>query len=226
MYAEYFSVGPWLENPAQFLQWSVYGNNQRASIVDVKASLSKFWNALAALKAQASTPTQWADILSLDGRSQWEYGRLLDRVINNDLGTVNALAGMDPMTTVLHYLGMDGNPLSALQAARDQAYAASKSLAAQSVDAAKQAGVDAGQAGRMVQVAQTSQKTAAVNTGVENNLYNGSFFQMKDLGDAIKMPVLGVPLWVWLAGGVALLVLLEAGPSMAAASLAQRYAEE
>lgn len=220
MYAEYFGVGSWLEQPAQFLQWAVYGNNQGATAEDIAASLRKFWDALAPFKAQARTPAQWGDILTLDARSQWELGRLYDQGISY---TSRGIITTGPLSAAL---GLQGD-LSSLQAKRAQAYAAAQSLSQQATSARQQAGQDPGQAGRMVQVSATSSKAAQGASQLENRLASeaSTLPGLGDLWDALRVSYFGVPLWGWLAGGAALLLLLEAGPGMAAAAASRRAAE-
>lgn len=75
MYAEQFSVRPWLEEPAKWLQWTAYGLNQQSDIGTIGYNLQQFWNALNEAKAKAQTQQDWGEIESLDAQGQFHYKR-------------------------------------------------------------------------------------------------------------------------------------------------------
>lgn len=121
--------------------------------------------------------------------------------------------------------------LSFMSAKVDSAAQARYAAEAQQASAAAQALVDAtNQQGSRLAASTQNTATDAKNIkdyGDKNAIdatYGTAFWdQAKKVANT---PIIGVPLWVWGAAAVTLLLLLEAGPSMAAARVARSYAEE
>ncbi|HEU4951706.1 MAG TPA: hypothetical protein VFT46_07125 [Holophagaceae bacterium] len=239
MYAEQFSVRPWLEEPAKWLQWVAYGLNQQADLGTVSYNLQQFWNALNAAKAQAKTQQDWGEVETLDGLGQFHFKRYCTAMQSaalkrlNDYASasgfavgVGAYALTGGLTLAFPSLadklmgwanGMDATAQALAQQAQDwgskaQAAAdASAQLAAKAAADLRAAGAPAGQATNLQTVARSAQVGASTtNTWAKGQAQN-------ILGDPNPLDFFGIPWWVWAAaaGTLAVFLLADEGPRVA-----------
>lgn len=236
MYAEYFNVRSWLEEPAKWLQWAVTGLNQQADLGTVNYNLQQFWNALSAAKQQAKTQQDWGEIETLDGLSQFHLSRYYTALQSGVLKQLNDYAaatgfavgvGAYTLTGGLSLAfpsladklmgwanGQDPAAQSLAQAARDYgaksraAADASAQLAAKAKADLQAAGAPLGQSANLVTVA-NSRKVIASTTNTWSEKQAGGI-----LGDPHPFDFFGIPWWVWAsaAGAVALLLITSEAP--------------
>lgn len=240
MYAETFDVRAWLEEPAKWLRWAMQSLTAR-NLADVQYNLQQFWTALPKAKAQAKAQQDWSEILTLDAQSQWTLGNLYQAQASDVLKDLNAYTTarnlgvyLNPITALLALAHNQDPGIIAYNAKMDDllkkaqtAFDAQVNLAGQAVAAANAAGVKS-QAQATATVGAKYQAGAPVDAafmrqqaGQMNEITWG-----KDLLDAVKTPILGIPMWAWIAGGVAVVLLVSTAPAMAQASAIRRLAED
>jgi hypothetical protein len=238
MYAETFNVRPWLETPAKWLRWAMQSLTAR-NLTDVRYNLQQFWSALPQAKAQAKTQQDWSEILTLDAQSQWTLGNLYQSDASDVLKEINRYGQglsldfwLNPMTAINDYFLGKTDPnipplvtkLQALNKSAAAAFKAQVDLAAKATQAAQAAGVQS-QAAATLTVGQNAKKAAA----------NDAEVMLKQARDMSESPTFwdlfltdfaGVPLWAWLAGGAAVLLLLTTAPAMAQGAAIRRALED
>jgi len=219
VYAETFNVRPWLETPAKWLRWAMQ-SLQASNSTDTRYNLQQFWNALATAKGQAQTQQDWSEILTLDAQSQWTLGNLYQADASDTLKKLNLVSIGGPLAPGEAVDSLKAK-LAQLQQNAQTAFAAQVTLAEQAKQAAAAAGVQS-QAAATLTVGKNAQRAAV----------NDSAFQTKQAANMtsnvnfFSTSILGVPLWGWLAGGAALLLLVTTAPAMAEASAIRRAVEE
>ena len=238
MYAETFNVRPWLETPAKWLRWAMQ-SLQASNQTDAQYNLQQFWTALATAKTQAKTAQDWAEVLTLDAQSQWTLGNLYQAQASDVLKQINRYGAglsldfwLNPMTAINDYFKGQIDPnipplvtkLQSLSKAASVAFAAQTQLATQAKSAAASAGVQS-QAAATLQVGQNAQ-TAAANDAKGMLRQAGKMAKPSTFWDLFNTTYGGIPLWGWLAGGVALLLLITTAPAAAEASALRRAVEE
>ncbi len=235
MYAETFNVRPWLETPAKWLRWAMQ-SLQASNTTDARYNLQQFWTTLATAKGQAQAQQDWSEILTLDAQSQWTLGNLYqadasdvlkqinaDSSVNNLMNYANPLISVSDPVMVALKSKMDGLNKSAATA-----FAAQVQLAAQAKAAAASAGVQS-QAATTLHVGQNAQTAAANDAAVMNReaqVFSTPTNPLTDLKSALTSSLLGLPLWAWLAGGAAVLLLVTTAPAMAQANALRRAVED
>lgn len=241
MYAETFKVRDWLEEPAKWLRWAMQSNSQR-NLTDARYNLGKFWSSLATKKAEAKDQRDWSEILTLDAQSQWALGVLYEADASdllkslNNYRTARNLAIYASPIVALSALNSANDPgaeayrsrLEQLQQSSTKAFEAQARLAEQAVQAAAAAGVES-QAGNTLVLAKNSitrsRDDAAFNRRQLENMAKPPN-AWEDLKKELERPLLGVPLWAWVAGSVGLLLLLTTAPAMAQAAVIRRAVED
>ena len=219
MYAETFNVRPWLETPAKWLRWAMQ-SLQASNSTDARYNLQQFWNALATAKGQAQTQQDWSEILTLDAQSQWTLGNLYQADASDTLKKLNLVSIGGPLAPGDAVDSLK-TKLAQLQQNAQTAFAAQVTLAAQAKQAAQAAGV-------------TSQAAATLTVGknAQGAAKNDAAFQstqaanMTSNAGLFSTPFMGLPLWMWLAGGAALLLLVTTAPAMAQANAIRRAVED
>lgn len=88
MYAETFKVPAALETPAKWARWAQQALSVK-KLQDAEFNLQQFWKAIQPFKAQASTPAQWAPVLTLDSFSQFVLAGLQQARQIETLGLLN-----------------------------------------------------------------------------------------------------------------------------------------
>lgn len=243
MYAETFNVRPWLETPAKWLRWAMQSLTAR-NLTDVRYNLQQFWSALPQAKAQAKTQQDWSEILTLDAQSQWTLGNLYQAQASDVLKDLNKytsardiggyLSYMDPMTAISKLANIQDPTITAVKAKLEDlakkaqtAFDAQVNLASQAVAAANAAGIKS-QAQATATVGAKYQAGASVDAAFMRQQADqmNSHGWGNDLLDAVKTPIIGIPLWAWLAGGAAVLLLLTTVPAMAQAAAIRRAVED
>lgn len=121
--------------------------------------------------------------------------------------------------------------LSFMAAKADDSAQARYASEAQQASAAAQALVDSTnqQGSRLAaSVANTSSEAKNIKAYGDANAVDARYSTafMDQAKKVATTPLFGIPLWVWAAGGLALILLLEAGPAMASASAYRRAAAE
>ncbi|HEX9082949.1 MAG TPA: hypothetical protein VF768_11765 [Holophagaceae bacterium] len=241
MYAETFNVRPWLEEPAKWLRWAMQSLGAR-NLTDVRYNLQQFWTTLAGVKGKASSQQDWSEILTMDAQSQWTLGRLYESEASDVLKQINTAAQLrnltmftDPISAASALFGVQDPVLSGLQKTLDgynkaakAAYDQQVSLAAQAASAAAAAGVQS-QAQATLTVGQNAQRGAG-NTASFVDAQASSMVKPPNLLDELKntlsTPLLGVPMWAWFAGGLALVLLISTAPAAAEAAAIRRAVED
>lgn len=189
-YADQFGAPSWLETPCEIL-WNVMQAEMYGELGIALDRLRGFWQALERVK-QGARDEQWPEILALDAHSQLLGANILDRMINAmtaDASTVSAIMGP------LGWSGADAKAAIAYaQQLRAQMLEQGRSMAEQAKTAQAQR-VEAVASGRL---SQEALQEATENKNLDTILRVNSTL---DLG--------GVPLWAWLAGGVAAIFLLR-----------------
>jgi hypothetical protein len=139
---------------------------------------------------------------------------------------------LNPMTAINDYFLGKTDPnipplvtkLQALNKSAAAAFKAQVDLAAKATQAAQAAGVQS-QAAATLTVGQNAKKAAA----------NDAEVMLKQARDMSESPTFwdlfltdfaGVPLWAWLAGGAAVLLLLTTAPAMAQGAAIRRALED
>lgn len=241
MFSETFNVRPWLEVPAKWLRWAMQSLTARNS-TDVRYNLQQLWTTLAQAKTQATTQQDWSEVLTLDAQSQWTLGSLYLHDASDVLKQINDYSLIrnltiytDPIAAAAALLGVNDPALAALRTKLDglnqsskAAFDAQVSLAAQAAQAAQAANVPS-QATATLTVGQKASQRSASEAAF-NNKQAASMSKppnpLDDLANAAKSPLLGIPMWAWLAGGVLLLLLITTRPSIAQAAAIRRAVED
>ena len=244
MYAETFNVRAWLEEPAKWLRWAMQSLTSLNS-TDVRYNLQQFWGTLAKAKTQAQTQQDWSEILTLDAQSQWTLGSLYQqdaqdvlKEVNKYMVGLNMVRWTNPVAFLAAKIGIEDPGLKDLRAKMEKALAQAQiafdsqvNLASQARAAAQAAGVES-QAAATLKVGQ-DYKAGADTTAEWLRSQANKMGQPPDLPDPFKAlkdamgkPLLGIPLWGWLAGGAAVLLLITTAPAMAQAAAVRRMVED
>lgn len=247
-YAERFKVRTWLETPAKWLSWAI---DSTAKPQDMSYNLQQFWKSLEPIKAAKLDAQRWGEVLLLDSRSQSTLGYLYliqaaqkaraAAVYSVDAGwgkafvlATTGLGAAALLPKVREFMAKNDPGLSAYKASvktlHDQAQAAF-TKAAQMADQSKKAldsvGADPTQAQRAGTMAQSGQ-VQTTNAGGQVAAWIDDTAAKAgpslDLPKLAAMPIAGVPLWVWAAGGLALALALTAGPTVVSLNRARRIA--
>lgn len=200
MYAEQFNAPSWLEEPAQWLWWAMQ-SRLSGNLQDSIYNLHQFWTALDKVKATATDAT-WPEILALDAQSHIQAANTTTSIINAMEQDVNL------WTAALGWFGYTAadqqSAIARMQDQRSQELQTAQDLAAQ----AETATADRTQAlatGRLSQdEAQRAQENTTIKAIINSN--------------AALPDILGLPVWVWIAGLVGLLLL----PQIIGAGMATR----
>ncbi len=188
MYAEQFNAPSWLEAPSQWLWWAMQ-SRIAGNLQDAQYNLGQFWSALESLKASADEST-WPEILALDSQSHIQAANITSAMINateQDANTAAAWLGL------FGWSGRDAKAtVKALQDQRTRELATADELAARARTATAQR-VQAVASGRL---SQDEAERAMENSNIEKILESPYDFA-------------GVPLWAWVAGGLALLLMVR-----------------
>lgn len=246
-YAERFKVRAWLEAPAKWLSWAIDSTSKPQ---DVSYNLQQFWKALEPIKAAKLDAQRWGEVLLLDSRSQSTLGYLYlyqaavtakeAAVYSVDAGWAKAFTlgpaglGVSMLPKVREFLAKNDPGINARKAAvkvlHDQAQAAftrASQMAEQSKKALASVGADPTQAQRAGTMAQSGQ-VQTTNAGGQAVAWIDDTAAKAgpslDLPKLAAMPIAGVPLWVWAAGGLALALALTAGPTVVSLNRARRIA--
>lgn len=240
MYAETFSVRPWLEEPAKWCRWaqqsSVNGNQG-----DARYNLEQFWKSLEPIKAQARTALDWSEVLTLDAQSHIFLAQIMvkeqrERMIwSAEYSAVKETAyDLMPPLKWLEWarqkafevgdpnLSILADQVAELGKQAEAANATGQALAKQAVTARDQAmrednTVKEGQENRTAQLMDWDQQK--IQTGNQNAAATMRRIQQKDaqspldrMGNPFTFQVLGLPVWAW--GAVALGVVLLLVPAV------------
>ncbi|HJV40001.1 MAG TPA: hypothetical protein VJ549_00500 [Geothrix sp.] len=226
MYAETFNVRAWLEDPAKWLRWAQQSLAER-NLDNTRYNLQQFWASLAAYKGKASQAKDWGEVLTLDSQSQLILGNLYGADLNELLQTMSTTRMVSSSVYALKESDYQAKQ-KALTEGRDQALAASRDLAAQASQAYQQANVPATQqqAGNTLTVATYSKDRAKQDAAAESSMAQRITREGVKITDLLTTNFMGVPGWAWLAGGVALLLILTTGPSAAQAYAVRRAMED
>jgi hypothetical protein len=219
VYAETFNVRPWLETPAKWLRWAMQ-SLQAGNSTDARYNLQQFWNTLATAKGQARTQQDWSEILTLDAQSQWTLGNLYQADASDTLKKLNLVSIGGPLAPGDAVDSLK-TKLAQLQQNAQTAFDAQVTLAAQAKQAAAAAGVQS-QAAATLTVGKNAQASAVNDRAFQNR----QAANMTSNTDLFSTKFMGLPLWAWLAGGAALLLLVTTAPAMAEASAIRRAAED
>jgi hypothetical protein len=247
-YAERFKVRAWLETPAKWLSWAI---DSTAKPQDMAYNLQQFWKALEPIKSAKLNTQQWGEVLLLDSRSQSTLGYLYliqaaqkardAAVYSVDAGwgkafvlATSGLGAAALLPKVREFLARNDAGLTAYKASvktlHDQAQAAfnrAAQMAEQSRQALASSGADATQAQRAGTMAQSGKVQALNSAGQTVTWIDDTAAKAGpglDLPKLAAMPIAGVPLWVWAAGGLALALVLTTGPTVVSLNRARRIA--
>lgn len=189
MYAEVFGVNAKLEEPAKWLQWA-QGSLQAGKTDEAKYNLQQFWKSLEPFKAKAASYADWAGILFLDASSQSTLGNLLGDTPEG-AAAHNAAASLGEKAANASRLAQDPNsgtttpqvgPVESMRPVPVSSHAPVVSLPRISTPSP---------------LPITSQRQAY---GVTPPKYGSPAPQESGLA--------GIPIWVWIAGGLAAVLLL------------------
>ena len=235
MYAETFNVGSWLEPQAKWLRWALQTTTP-GKLKDADYNLKQFWKALEDAKKQARTALQWAEVMTLDAQSQWCLGNYYGWLISDGLSTQNDGNAAQYLALLIPYVGpalaargyLTKEEAAAAQPQliqkKNEAYKLAESINAQAVKAYEQAKAQAATAAQKDALNQNQAKNGSVvfpnsikaQTGadasaiatqqrIDTSLKKSALDTMKDIA---SMQFLNMPLWVWAAGAVTLILLL------------------
>ena len=190
MYAENFNAPSWLEDPAQWLWWAMQ-SRINGNLTDAQYNLQQFWKALAVVKQSADEST-WPEIMALDSQSHIQAANVTSAIINqmeNDISTVSAWIG------VFGWKGLDSKAaIAKMQDQRTEELATAADLANQ----ARTATANRVQAVADGRLSQDDAERASENKNIESIINSNS-----------SLSLAGVPLWAWLAAGVAVVLLVR-----------------
>lgn len=189
MYAEQFNAPTWLEEPSKWLWWAMQ-SRLAGNLQDSVYNLQQFWKSLDEVK-QTATDATWPEILALDSQSHIQAASTTSSIINAMEQDVNL------WTSVLGWFGFQAEDSQAaiaqMQNQRTQELQKAHDLAQQAQTATAQR-VQAVASGRLSQ--------DDVQRARENSTVQAIITSNSEIPD-----ILGIPLWGWIAGAVALLVL-------------------
>lgn len=234
MYAAYFGVRSWLEEPAKWLQWALASVGTK-KLPEGKWNLTQFWKSLEGFKAQAKSPQEWHEILTLDARSQLILARYAQAKQSELLQAMSQRAGMASLmwwvpTRIWDWLTNQkdaqivawGREAKQLAQVAEQATAKAQELGKQAAKAAAQAKVPADPARRIVKVATVGTQDAALDAETVKRITKNTERPMT-AGDVLAELLGSIPWWGWAAAGLALaLVLTQGGGSTVVISEARR----
>jgi len=190
VYAENFNAPSWLEDPAQWLWWAMQ-SRINGNLTDAQYNLQQFWKALAVVKQSADEST-WPEIMALDSQSHIQAANVTSAIINqmeNDISTVSAWIG------VFGWKGLDSKAaIAKMQDQRTEELATAADLANQ----ARTATANRVQAVADGRLSQDDAERASENKNIESIINSNS-----------SLSLAGVPLWAWLAAGVAVVLLVK-----------------
>lgn len=189
-YAEQFNAPSWLEEPARWLWWA-FQSMQARNLGDADYNLRQFWAALEPVKAQADVST-WPEIMALDSVSHKYAADLTTAQLNAMAADANNWGAWLFGPVVNEVWSVEENK-RALQNQRTQELQKAADLAAQANTA---------QAKRVQAVAMG----ALSQDEYERKLEDKSF---KSILAGPKLELMGVPLWAWAAGAVALYLMVK-----------------
>lgn len=199
MYAEIYKVRPWLEAPAQLLQWADYALVQ-VSLDNVTTNLTKFWQLLETYKAKASSPQEWGEIMTLDGRAHWTLGGYYKVLAAQQLGNQ---AGADVVKATAEQAQPEFDKANDLLGQAAQAYDQ-----AQTKDATVQKPV------QVARMAQSAKSFSSQNPGYVKDITQNAKDTTFNVRSMLSQSLFGVPTWV-LGLGVAGVLLFFLMPRSA-----------
>jgi len=161
------------------------------NLTDAQYNLQQFWKALAVVKQSADEST-WPEIMALDSQSHIQAANVTSAIINqmeNDISTVSAWIG------VFGWKGLDSK--AAIAKMQDQR-TAELATAADLANQARTATANRVQAVADGRLSQDDAERASENKNIESIINSNS-----------SLSLAGVPLWAWLAAGVAVVLLVR-----------------
>ena len=193
MYAEQFNAPTWLEEPAQWLWWTMQ-SRINGQLENATYNLQKFWESLNIVKATATEAT-WPEILALDSQSHIQAANVTGAIINQMEQDANTTGAWLRFFSGTLFNGWKGGStpqaVAIMQAQRLKELQTADYLAGQARNAMSQRV----QAVAENRISQEAAERAIENTTLENIIKNDTTF-------------LGVPLWAWALGGLGIFALL------------------
>lgn len=189
-YADQFGAPSWLETPCEIL-WSAMQAQIYGYFTDAIERLRGFWRALDEVK-QTARDEQWPEILALDAQSQIQGANIIDRII------ISITADASMTSALIGPLGWGGGDAKSAIAYNQQLRADMLEKARIMSEQAKTAQAQRADAVASGRLSQRALQEATENKTLDNILRDNS-----------RLDPGGIPLWAWLAGGVAALFLLR-----------------
>lgn len=195
MYAEQFNAPTWLETPSQWLWWAMQ-SRINGKLEDAHYNLTQFWQSLAGVKASADEST-WPEILALDSQSHIQAANLTSAIINEMERDLNrAAAWIRFFSGTIYNQWKDSNGTRAAIVRMQEQRKKELETAAALAEQARTATAERALALAEQRISVEDAERAAENTNIESILRND-----EDFG--------GVPLWAWIAGAVAFVLLVK-----------------
>lgn len=196
MYAEQFNAPSWLEGPSQWLWWAMQ-SRINGQLEQATYNLQKFWNALNETKAGADETT-WPEILALDSQSHIQAANITSAIINQMEQDVNRAAAWIRFFsgTIFNQWKETNGVRAAIQRMQEQRKQELET-AARLAEQARTATAQRALAVADQRIAAEDAERAMEDSNIETILRNDS----EDF--------MGVPIWAWAAGAVALILLVK-----------------